>query len=78
MDKCKLFKITSPSPEIGECTEKYINADCIIEIKHYKGDCLHKGWNCSKLSVRDGMQSFNCYDTRLPDELYEFIKSLYK
>lgn len=80
----ELFKITTPSFDEGyqQCMEnngiiksisRYINVNEISSIDRYIGQYCHKGWDCSKIKMKNGDKFI---DRRSPDELLEDINQL--
>jgi hypothetical protein len=60
-----LFRIETPKFDKGyhKCMERngeitsvvnYININEISSIREYIGELLHKGWNCSKIKMKNG------------------------
>jgi hypothetical protein len=77
-----LIKITSPRitstlySKNKNATVRYINPKYIVRVIEYIGEHLHEGWHCSKITVSEGNTSFDCYDTRLPDEFVQYVNSI--
>jgi hypothetical protein len=69
-----IWKNGSPTNRYKVITN-YINPEMIVCIEPYTGTMLHEGWDCSKITVSDGLKSKIFYDQRQPKELFEIINS---
>ena len=80
----RLLEISTPSFDEGyhKCMERngviksisrHINVDEISSIHRYIGQLLHQGWDCSKITMKNGDKFI---DYRLPNELINAIEEL--
>lgn len=71
--QCPIWEGGSPTGQYKTSTA-IVNKSMIASIVPYVGTNLHKGWNCSKVTVNLGDRSEVHYDVRLPHLLHEWIK----